>query len=58
MMGLNFNQVGLNFDQARTNIAITHVMILSVEVRRSERLWQFRDIDNMFGTTFGFKDSQ
>ena len=32
-------RLGLNIDQAVTNNAMTHVLILSVEVRRNERLW-------------------
>ena len=30
----------MNFDQAGTNNAMTHVMVVSVEVRRHERLKQ------------------
>ena len=56
MMGLNFD-VGLNFDQAITNSATIHVMVLSAKVRRNERLWQTQDIDYMFGSTLGSKYS-
>jgi hypothetical protein len=58
MMRLNFDQVGLNFDQAIANSAMIHVMVLSARVRRNEKVWQTRDIDNMFGSTFGSKNSQ
>jgi hypothetical protein len=36
---------------------MTHVMVLSVKVRRNERLKKavMADIGNMFGLTFGFK---
>ena len=36
---------------------MTHVLVLSAKVRRSEWLWQTLDIGNMFGLTFGFKNS-
>ena len=31
--------LGLNFNQARTKSAMTHVLVLSSKVRRNERLW-------------------
>ena len=34
----NSSGLRLNFDQATTNSAMTHVMVLSAKVRRSERL--------------------
>jgi hypothetical protein len=34
----NSARLRLNFDQAKTNHAMTHVMVLSAKVRRSERL--------------------
>ena len=37
---------------------MTHVLVLSAKVRRIEHLWQTLDIDNMFESTFGFKNSQ
>ena len=51
-------RLGLNFDQVITNSAMTHVLVLSVEVRRNERLWRTLNIGNMFGPNFGFKNSQ
>lgn len=34
---------------------MTHVLDLSVEVRRSEQLWQILDIGKVSRPTFGFK---
>ena len=45
----------LNFDQAGTYNAMTHVLVLSAKLRRNERLWQTMDIGNMLGPTFDFK---
>jgi hypothetical protein len=53
----NFDKVGTKFDMVRSHSAMTHVMVLSVKVRRNERLTKavMADIGNMFGLTFGFK---
>ena len=48
-------ELGLNFNQAGTNSAMTHVLILSAKGRRNEWLWQTLDIGNMFGPTFDFR---
>ena len=48
----------LNFDPVGTNSAMTHVMVLSAKVRRNEQLWQTLNITNVFGSTFGFINSQ
>ena len=48
----------MDFNQARTYSATTHVLILSAKVRRNERLWYTLGIGNMFGPAFGFKNSQ
>ena len=37
---------------------MTRVVVSSAKVRRNEWLWQTLDIGNMFGATFGFKNSQ
>ena len=31
--------LGLNFDQVKINSAMTHVLVLSVKVRKNERSW-------------------
>ena len=41
--------LGLNFDHAKTNGAMTCVLVLSAKMRRNERLWQTTYIGNMFG---------
>ena len=53
----NFDKVGTKFDLVRSHSAMTHVMILSVKVRRNKRLKKevMKDIGNMFGLPFGFK---
>ena len=51
-------RLGLNFDQAGTNGAMIHVMVLNAKVRRHEQLWLTMNIGNIFGSTFGFKNSQ
>ena len=51
-------KLGLNFDRAGIDNAMTHVLVLSVEVRRNERSWLTLDIGNMLGPTFGFKNVQ
>ena len=38
MMRLNFDQVGIQFDEAATDSAMTHKLVLSTKVRRNERL--------------------
>ena len=59
MLGLNFFiTLGLNFNWARTNSAMTHAMVLSAKVRRNEQLWHTLDIGGMCGPTFGFKNSK
>ena len=40
---------GLNFNQSKTNSAMTHAMVLSAKVRTNERLWHTLDIGNMCG---------
>ena len=54
---VNLIKQELNFGHVGTNIAMTHVLVLSAEMRRNqwlnEWLWQTLDIDNMFGPTFG-----
>jgi hypothetical protein len=52
MLGFNIYRVGLNFDQARTNNAMTHVLVLNAKVRKNKQLWQTLDICNMFEPTF------
>ena len=44
----NFDHVGIDFHFAGITRVRTHVLVLSVEVRRSERLWHTLDIHNMF----------
>ena len=51
-------KLGLYFDQAATNSVMTHVLVLSVKVRRNKRLWRTLGIGDMFGLTFGFKNSR
>ena len=50
--------VGTEFYMVVTNSVMTHIVALSGNVRRNEQLWHTIDIGNMFGPTFGFKDSQ
>lgn len=52
-------RMGLNFDQAKTNNAITHVMVLSDKVRRNEwcknlpcRKIKIKEDCNFFGNLF------
>ena len=47
-------RLGLNFNLAGTNSVMTDVMVLRAKVRRNETL----DINDMFGLTFGLKNSQ
>jgi hypothetical protein len=46
--------LGLNFDQAGINNVMTHVMVLSVKVRRSERLRQTLGNGNTFKIHINF----
>jgi hypothetical protein len=54
---VNFNQVGTEFDQARTNSAMTHVHGFDATTRWYEQSLETLEIGNMFGPTFGFKNS-
>jgi hypothetical protein len=45
-------RLGLNFDHVRTSSVMTHVLVMSAKVRRSERLWHTLDNGNMFGPIF------
>ena len=52
--------LGSNYDWAGTNSVMTHVLVLSVEVRMDERLWRrwlLLDNGNMCRSTFGFESS-
>ena len=51
-------KLGLNFNQVRTNSAMTHLLVLSAKVRRNDLLWHALDISNVFGPTSSFKHSQ
>ena len=46
-----------SLDQNRKRTILT-LMVLSAKVRRKEQLWHTLDIGNIFGPTFGFKNSQ
>ena len=47
-----------NVNQVTTNGAMTHVLVLSAKARINKGLCHTLDIDNVFGPTFGFKNSQ
>ena len=46
-------KLGLNLDQVGTNNTMTHVLVLSANVKRNERSWQTLEIGNV-----GFKNLQ
>jgi hypothetical protein len=50
-------RLGLHFDQVGTSSVMTHVLVLSAKMG-NEQLWHTLDIGNMFGPTFGLKNSQ
>ena len=52
-----FIRLRVCFDLARTNSAMTHVLVLSGKVRRIEWLWRTLNIGNMFGPSSGFTKS-
>jgi hypothetical protein len=45
--------LGLNFNQAKTNSATTHVFVLSARVRTEERLWSTLNTNDILRPTFG-----
>ena len=47
----------MSFDQARTNNAMTHVLVLSAKMS-NERLWKTININNKFRPTFGLKNTR
>ena len=54
--------LGQNFDCAKPNSAMTHVLVLSAKSEewtvKMRNEWHIIDIGNILGPTFGFKNSQ